>query len=299
LQNVEVKYLKRYKDHELGLEKIKFLGDSNNFLTASHDKSLKLWNLDKLKPLTTFQNIHDEGIWDFDYFKKKGIIVSISPDHNIKLTELKSKKVIKTIQTDMSKGYTVCVSEEENLFLAGGQNGSVYLCDINGNILKKKEFPSQIIYSSKRYLNYWVLCNSEGEIIFLDNDLNILFKQIISQKEILSFTIFENFLFASTDHNNIQKFLINLDKKNLEEKENFKGHSDKITIFFVDAKNRLLFTGCNDGSIFVWDLNKNEFKHNLVGHLDRITSIDLNDKFLITCSWDQTALYFNLDDFEN
>ena len=298
LKNVEIKYKNQYKDHDLGIEKILFLKDSNNFITSSHDKTIKLWSLDKKKPLATINNIHKEGIWDFDYYKKKGIIISVSPDSNIQMTELKSKKVIKTIKTDMMKGYTIKISEDEKYFLAGGQYGSIYLCNINGKTLKTKEFKNIIIYNIQNMKENWILSTSDGRLIFLDNNLEVIFEKKISDNEILTFGIFKNDIFVSTNNNNIEHFVIDLKNKKIESIKSCEGHADKITSFLIDEKNNFLFTGSNDGSIFAWDLEGFEYKHNLIGHLERISGMDLNDNNLITASWDQTCLSFDLLNIE-
>ena len=294
LTNLEIQTTQKYKSHDLGIEKILFIKNTENFLTSSHDKTLKLWTIKKKKPLHTFQKIHKEGIWDFDYNKKKNVVISTGPDSQIVFFDLKLKKVIKTVKFDAIKGYSLALSADGNKFLVGGQNGFLELFDINGNLLEKYDFSKQIIYDTKNYGDNFIICTSNGELIFFDKNLKKIFSQKISENEILTFAVNNDDIYVSTKDNNIVNFKIDLKNKVLVEISSCEGHCDKLTAFLVDNRHSYLFTGANDGSIFAWDLNGMVFRHNLIGHLERVSSMDLNDNNLISASWDQTVCCFNL-----
>ena len=52
LTNLEIQTTQKYKSHDLGIEKILFIKNTENFLTSSHDKTLKLWSIKKKKTST-------------------------------------------------------------------------------------------------------------------------------------------------------------------------------------------------------------------------------------------------------
>lgn len=64
---------------------------NTEFVTGSHDKTLKLWDVNKNKSVMTMTG-HKEGIWCVNYHKDGGILVTASPEGVSKLWDVKSGK---------------------------------------------------------------------------------------------------------------------------------------------------------------------------------------------------------------
>jgi len=56
----------------------------------------------------------------------------------------------------------------------------------------------------------------------------------------------------------------------------FKGHPSSVEVVTFSLDGKLLFSGDNDGNIFVWDFKKGKIKRKLKGHTDGVRSITFN-----------------------
>jgi len=70
--------------------------DINRLATGSHDKTIKIWDIELLKCLNTFEG-HDKGIWSLVYNHDGSMMASASPDTKVKLWDPKSGKCINTL----------------------------------------------------------------------------------------------------------------------------------------------------------------------------------------------------------
>lgn len=65
--------------------------NKNEFVSGSHDKTIKVWDLNKPKSVATLTG-HREGVWCVNYHNSGSQIVSCSPEGLAKLWDLKSGK---------------------------------------------------------------------------------------------------------------------------------------------------------------------------------------------------------------
>ena len=65
--------------------------NKNEFVSGSHDKSIKVWDAAKLKCIQTLLG-HTQGIWCVNYHNLGQQIVSASPEGIAKLWDLKTGK---------------------------------------------------------------------------------------------------------------------------------------------------------------------------------------------------------------
>ena len=78
--------------------------NSNEFATGSHDKSIKLWDINQQKSVKTLLG-HKEGVWCINYNKDGTQLVTASPEGIAKLWDPKAGK-----PTADLKGHTKRVS---------------------------------------------------------------------------------------------------------------------------------------------------------------------------------------------
>lgn len=77
--------------HSLGITVIEFSNNGNKILTASRDKTIKLWKSNDFKHIITFYG-HTDDIWTVKFFPDDKRFVSSGSDGKIKIWNLKTKK---------------------------------------------------------------------------------------------------------------------------------------------------------------------------------------------------------------
>ena len=105
------------KAHKESIVSIEFLNKDTQFVSASYDKTVKLWNLKTLKPLAQMKN------WDAFYSlavsKNNKFIAAGSRDSTIKLWNLKSGKITTLRNHEQSVFGIAFVNNGKNLISSG------------------------------------------------------------------------------------------------------------------------------------------------------------------------------------
>lgn len=65
--------------------------NAKEFVSGSHDKTIKLWDVTKTKSIATLQG-HREGVWCVNYNPAGNQLVSASPEGVSKLWDIKAGK---------------------------------------------------------------------------------------------------------------------------------------------------------------------------------------------------------------
>jgi WD40 repeat protein len=83
----------------------------NEFLSGSHDKTVKLWDLNKMqKPLMTMTG-HKEGVWCVNYHNSGSQFVTASPEGLAKLWDTKSGKTTADLKVHTKRVRTPILSK--------------------------------------------------------------------------------------------------------------------------------------------------------------------------------------------
>jgi WD40 repeat protein len=77
------------------------------FATASHDKTIKIWDAPAYKCRMTLKG-HDKGIWSLVYDTQGKRLVSSSPDSFVKIWDAKSGKCAETLKGHNHFCYKAC-----------------------------------------------------------------------------------------------------------------------------------------------------------------------------------------------
>jgi YD repeat-containing protein len=300
--NVEVKPAHVYEEHTNSLETIKFSPfEPQKFATGSHDHSIKLWDVEKSKSLSTLK-VHDKGVWSLDWHPQGKLIASTSPDGHIVVTDLISGKTMHKSKANFEIGYSIEFSKKGDLMASGGLNGKLELYDTaSWKLSAAADFPDSIVYSAKFHDNdsKVVSCDSNGNISIFNSSLNREYSKNLTKSEIRAFDFVGNSIVTSFETGNIKIFDYNL-SAGLSLVHDLKGHTDQVNAIHHDAKTGFLFSGSKDCSIFAWRGVEYQFVHTLVGHIDQIAALDTNcnNTLLGSASWDQTARVYRISDIE-
>ena len=80
-------------EHENSVDSVAVNRGANNaqFATGSHDRTLKIWDSEKLNCVTTMKG-HDGGVWCVTYNPQGNLIATASPDSTGRLWDFKAGK---------------------------------------------------------------------------------------------------------------------------------------------------------------------------------------------------------------
>lgn len=299
-ENLEVKPLKQFKQHEGAVERIAFDSQKKNLVySCSHDHTIKQWDIPTGKEQNVFTN-HQLGVWCIDTNSVNRLLASTSPDRTVQLFDPASNKVVMNNRGSFEKGYWVEFSPNADMLAAGGQSGNVELYDLKkGSIMKNFAMKDSIVYNARFMNNGHLVCStSKGNVLVFDSGLNLVFEENLTDKELRTIEVDQGMLYTAFADNKLRQYKIDLENKKLTPETEFDAHMDVISTIHVDRENGILFTGCKDSSLYAWNLAEKKFMHNLVGHIDQIRDVQVQpgQKTVMSCSWDQTLRSYSIDE---
>lgn len=227
---------------------------------------------DKLEPQTNIKP-HLQSITDIKFIGNEGSFVTSSLDQTISIYDKGGEKTL-TSQLPC-RVYSLAVNPiDQNLFCAGGSDGSIYVFD-------EKESDDSLPISHKKKK---VEIKSSKPIKSIKaHNFQISALQYISQFQVLS---------GSYDHS--------IKISDIESGEIVSSYTTSYkTVTAFDHKSGNVVSGHEDGSIMLWDLKSPNTTHKMESHLhtNRISCIEfnpLNPFIYLSTSYDNTAKLWDI-----
>ena len=145
--------------------------DGSFFVTGDRDGEIALWRDNQKLPDTIF-NAHANQVEALAISPNDQIIASSGyEDQSIKLWQVDSLKVIEELPLN-TRILSLCFSQEHQIILAGGRNGSIYMIDLEDDC-RIQQFPSHkypINQLGFAHGNTYVLSASDDQTIRVWND---------------------------------------------------------------------------------------------------------------------------------
>ena len=244
--------------HEEIISQIKYSPDGKLLVSASWDKTIKLWNADNGELVDTLKG-HRDGINSIVFTPDSKILISGSEDKTIKLWSLEDNpKLIKTLKGHQDSIKTVTVSPDGNLIASAGYDNMIKLWTITGEFLQTIDAHDLAITSLE--------FSPDGEIL------------------------------ASASWDNSVK-LWKIEGKTNQLLQTLTGHQDGVTTISFNSDGTLLATGSGDRHIKLWNAKKGTLVKNLRGHTSQINSLAFSsdDRSIISAEEQQGLFSWNLD----
>jgi WD40 repeat protein len=246
-----IKVQKIFKIHNSAINKILF--DSNYLYTASSDKTCKIWEINTLKLLRTF-NPNFGKINDIDIFEN--LIVTSGDDGNLKIWD---KRIYFPV-FNFHFGFNLKFSKFFNnsfSFLALGMSSEILFGDL-------RNYEKNILQTSfkMKIKNIVSFCVSKTNSFFYSLDEN---GQICKW-------------FFNFEKNSI-KYLSFFTKNSLFKKKNF--FENKIATNFQD---KFIIHGSSKGFIYIYDQNKKTIIKAKKNHFDGVNEVIFHPKSNLFCS---------------
>ena len=200
--------------------------DGKTIASASDDGTIKLWELEGSNP-NPIREIKDQGGWvKAVVFLSDRQIVTAGQDKNIKIIDIGSGKVVKTLSGHTNLINSLAIAPNSDLLASGSNDNTVNLWKISTGKLER----SLVGHKDK----IW------GVAISPDG------KQIVS---------------ASRD-----KTLMIWDAKTGANLKTLKGHGEGVTCVLVTPDGKQVISGGNDNVIRIWDIASGKSVFTLTKH---------------------------------
>eukprot|EP01080_Neovahlkampfia_damariscottae_P001336 gene1336-11418_t len=136
--NVDQKLLRTLKGHVGVIFCVEISKDGNWLISASDDRTIKLWNLKDISQEEITLYGHSARIWDCKFLSDDRI-VSCSEDSLVKIWNFQGNS-LKTLQGHTGKNvWKISIHPNQKLIASGGSDCSIKLWNINENKMKKLE----------------------------------------------------------------------------------------------------------------------------------------------------------------
>jgi len=280
-----------FEGHGKGISSVAFSPDGNYVVSASNDKTIKIWEISTGKLVKTLEG-HKKYVTSVALSSDGKYIVSGSNDRTVKVWEFSTGKLVRTIRGHTWFVSAIAVSPDGNYIISGSFDKDIKVWDINtGDIVRtleghKKEVRSVAISpdgeyiasaSSNRTLKVWSL--ETGQIV----------RTIDAHRKHINSVVFSSdgkHIFSGSNDKTIREWDIATGKL----VRTFEGHTWDVLTVAVSLDGNYIVSGSYNKEIKVWDLNTNELVRTLEGHKREVGSVAISPdgKYLVSGSNDKT-----------
>lgn len=283
------KFLQKHAD---AVQSVALSPDGKIIASASDDGTVKLWELegDNTNPI---QEIKDQGGWvRAVVFLSDRQIITAGQDKNIKVIDIASGKVVKTLSGHTNLINNLAIAPASDLLVSGSYDNTVNIWQIStGKLLR-----SQTGHTDK----IWGLAISPDgtQVVSASRDKTVKIWDVKTGENLKTLqhssgvtcvlvTPDGKRVITGSSDNLIRVWDLASAKKLFE----LSGNNDAISAIAITSDGKYLFSGGKDGqnSIRLWNLQTKSSIWNLIGHTDLVTSLVITpDKLkLISSSQDK------------
>eukprot|EP01089_Gocevia_fonbrunei_P016289 TRINITY_DN4991_c0_g1_i1.p1 TRINITY_DN4991_c0_g1~~TRINITY_DN4991_c0_g1_i1.p1 ORF type:complete len:392 (-),score=49.37 TRINITY_DN4991_c0_g1_i1:22-1197(-) len=253
------------KGHSLAVMCVKAAGKT--ILSCSLDNTIKIWDADQRKCLSTFTGHRDWVTYvDFQHSlygsPNKKRIVSCSYDATIKLWNTDNKQCVSNFRGHQNIVWAVVMTD--NKIVSCSSDATLKIWDVEtGNCLTTLAGHKGCVYSAAADMKRGVVVSGSTDKTIKMWDLN--------SGECVS---------------------------------TLNGHTDRLCCLQYDGDQQLIVSGSRDSTIRVWDVSKNETGENsgkescvgvISGHVGRVCSLQFDEEKILSGSDDMTVKLWDME----
>ncbi|KAK3592529.1 hypothetical protein CHS0354_039876 [Potamilus streckersoni] len=303
LATVRIKVIRGHSD---AVNSCQYLRDDQRILTASSDRSIKLWTTDAGKLAHSFESAHSHIITEARATKDGKRFLSGSWDKSVKAWDTEAGKIL---WTGHHEGAVMCckLSHDGKLAASGSDLDNtliVWETDTGKIVHKIPGMHSSSITSCIFSPNDDKVCTTSMDrtakffdlkscatTIKLGGHINVIADCDFSPDE-------RKFATASWDKN-IQVWDIATGTYRSKGPSTLHGsHEGSVSCCRFSNDGQMMVSGSYDQNIVVWDVDNMVEKVKLQGHTDWVEDVCFNkdDSWLLSCSKDHTIRMWNIED---
>ncbi len=283
-----------FSGHKEFVSRVKLSKDLNSFMSASYDKSIRLWKIDTKSSLII--NGHENRIHDADLSDDCRQIVSCSHDQTIRIWNVSS------FQIKQSSGHQDLVKD-----IKFSPDGRFFSSASSDTLVKAWDINSGIEIASFSGGNAKVIClhinKGSTHICSGSDDGTIVVRNIRTgeQKIITEFTVHINSIYLNHMatkvylglwDNTIRVFDLETNELRIIGK-----HGDKVNSIDLSDDESLLVSGGVDKVVCVWNLKDLSLVQKLSGHTFIVIGVKItaDGKYAVSAGIDRSVKVWDID----
>jgi WD40 repeat protein len=279
------------KGHTSTVLSLAFSPDGKFIASGSYDKTIRLWEIKSGELIRTYEG-HQRYVSSVAFDPNGMNIVSASDDNTLRLWNVQKRDVIQVFHGHSSTVTSVVFSPDGKMIASGSYDDTVRLWDIqNGHPINIFKGHNDSVYDVKFLGNprYLISASVDQSVCFWDTEQNEpihVFEKYRNHIEAATFSP-DGESIANTNKNNSICLWSLLDGEPRE----LTGHENQVTSIRYSPDSKLLVSGSQDQTVYVWDTQECTSLHILYGHSDTVTSVDFSsdNNFIASGSQDQTV----------
>jgi len=305
--------IRTLKGHHDSVKSVAISSDNKYIVSASADKTIKIWNLKTGKLIKTLKG-HIGSVNSIAISSDNKYIVSGSGarytfsnnnDPTIKIWNLKTGKLIKTLDA-CCLTYSVTISND-NKYIVASNNVDARIWDLKtGKLIKiLNKYYGDINSVGISADNKYIVSGSNDKTIKiwdLDETVKItwdiktgeLIKSIKGDNWVYSVAISSDskYIVSGSSDDTIKIWNLNTGKLI----KTLKGHIGSVNSVAITKDNKYIVSGSSDNTIKIWNLNTGKLIKTLKGHSNTVYSVAISsdNKYIVSGSDDKTMKIWDL-----
>jgi WD40 repeat protein len=284
--------------HDAPIYGVAYTPDGQHAITASYDRSLRVWNATTGQPLRTLAG-HTDGVTSLAALPDGARIVSGAYDGNLIVWDIETGQPIRTLAAHQGGVMSVAASRDGGQALSGGQDALAILWDVErGERLQTFRGHSAVVAavgltadgkhaitgSYDDTLIYWDVATGKALRTFRGHRGNV---------NALAISPDDRLLISGGD----DKTLILWDVQTGAAIRTFAGHTDLINAVTFAPDGKRAISGAFDQQVLVWDVQAGQVIQTLVAHTGAVYALAISPggQRLVTGSTDRLGILWNLE----
>jgi len=277
-----------------------FSPDGKKVVSASHDKTLKLWDVETGAEIRTFTG-HSDSVWRCAFSSDGTKVVSASEDTTLKLWDVKTGAMIHTFEGDAGRVYDCAFSPDSTKVVSASEDATLKLWDVKTGA-KIRTFRG-IIYSD--WLYGCAFSPDGKKVVSASHDKTLKLWDVETGAEIRTLTGHSNVVRRcafSADGKKIvsasgDKTLKLWDVETGAEIRTFTGHSEEIYDCAFSPDGKKIVSASDDKTLKLWDVETGAEIRTFAGHSDTVDGCAFSPEGtkILSASSDETLKLWDVE----
>ena len=272
-------------------------GDGCRALSASNDRTLRLWDVSTGGCLRTLEG-HTMWVTAVRMSRDAQQALSASDDKTIKLWELATGRCVRTLEGHTSEVSSVCFADEERLALSGGWDGTLRVWELDTGQCRqssKTDTPVVLVMGPTRDGRHVLLGGGDNALRLWDMTAGACSQRFEGHEAAVRCGCLStdgDHVLSGSDDGTLRLW----ERSTGQCVRTFDGHDQSVTSVCLSADGLHAVSGSEDATVKLWDVATGRCLRTFEGHSGEVASVCLtpDGRYALSGSEDTTVRRWSL-----